>query len=109
MHAWLYFPTTMIVASTVVNAQCDPYVVQPRQNFTNYTCTIGDTSGGTPLGFQCIEMTYPEFTADINDYPCRTVNDVAGRHIEVLVSKLNISCWLCNITCNIYRLNRSNR
>ena len=82
--------TFMSAALTVVDAQCPVYMTQPIQNFTNFTCTIRDASGGTPLGFQCIEMTYPELTMDIDDYPCYTVNDVAGRHIEVLVSKLDM-------------------
>ena len=92
----------MTVASTVVDAQCPVYVEQPMQMFEryNFTCTPDDTSGGTPLGFQCIEMTYPELTMDINEYPCFTVNDVAGRHIEVLVSKLDMGPMLF-IQCNV--------
>ena len=58
------------------------------QMFTNYTCTPDSTSGGTPLGFQCTEMTYPELTTDINEYPYFIVNGVSGRYIEVLVSEL---------------------
>ena len=81
----------MTVAISVVNAQCDPYMEQPWQNATRrYDCIVGgtrpNTTVDTPLGFQCVEMTYPEDTMDINDYPCRTVDNVAGRHIEVLVS-----------------------
>ena len=91
MHAWLsHF---YIVVSTVIDA-CDTYWPLPLQNFTDYTCTIRDTSGGTPLGFKCIEMTYPELTMNIDDYPCYTVNNVAGRHIEVLVSKLDMDPML---------------
>ena len=69
---------------------CDTYESQPMQNFTNFTCAPNDTSGGTPLGFQCISMTYPELTMDINRYPCYTVYNVTGRHIEVLVSELDV-------------------
>ena len=70
------------------------------QTFTNFTCTPNDNSGGTPLGFQCISMTYPELTMDINRYPCYTVYNVTGRHIKVLVSELDIqACYaMCNVT-----------
>ena len=67
---------------------CDVYQSQPKDMSADYTCTPDSTSGGTPLGFQCTEMTYPELTTDINNYPCFTVNGVSGRHIEVLVSEL---------------------
>ena len=64
--------------------QCTPYVNQTMQmipaNGRSFRC------GETPLGFQCETMTYPELTTDINDYPCFTLSDVQGRHIEVLVS-----------------------
>jgi len=60
------------------------YMENPTEMSPDYSCADGDT----PLGFQCISMTYPELTTDINDYPCFTVNNVTGRHIEVLVSEL---------------------
>ena len=78
---------------------CDAYESQPMQMFTNYTCTLNDTSGGTPLGFQCISMTYPGLTMDINQYPCYTVYNVTGRHVEVLVSELDIQD--CDAMCNV--------
>ena len=69
------------------------------QMLKNYICTPNDTSGGTPLGFQCINMTYPGLTMDITQYPCYTLYNVSRRHIEVLVSKLDINMsLLCNVT-----------
>ena len=69
------------IASTVADASCTTYVNKTREMNASYSCAAGDT----PLGFQCITMTYPERTTDINDYPCFTVGNVAGRHIEVIV------------------------
>ena len=88
----LYLLIFMAVASTVVDACSDVYNFStPVQRLSNFSCAAGDT----PLGFQCIEMTYPEFTTDINKYPCFTVNNVSGRHIEVLVSALNMDMYAC--------------
>ena len=77
----------MAVVSTVVDAQCSVTYnfSKPMQMNSEFSCAAGDT----PLGFECITMTYPELTTDINDYPCFIVNNVTGRHIEVLVSELN--------------------
>ena len=78
----------MVLLLTFTANEPRVYQSQPMQMFTNYTCTPDNTSGGTPLGFQCTEMTYPELTTDINEYPHFRVNNVSGRHIEVLVSEL---------------------
>ena len=58
------------------------YRNRTRETDPMYSCPDGDT----PLGFQCISMTYPELTTNIDKYPCYTVENVAGRYIEVLVS-----------------------
>ena len=87
----LYLLIFMAVASTVVDACSDYNFNTPMQNNSNFSCAAGDT----PLGFQCIEMTYRELTTDINKYPCFTVNNVSGRHIEVLVSALNMDMYAC--------------
>ena len=60
------------------------YMENPTEMSPDYSCAARDT----PLGFQCIMMTSPGLTTDINDYPCFIVNDVTGRYIEVLVSEL---------------------
>ena len=82
----LYLLTFMAVAMADA---CPTYNFNtPIQRLSNFSCAAGDT----PLGFQCITMTYPELTTDINEYPCFTVEapNIDGRHIEVLVST-----WLC--------------
>ena len=61
------------------------YVNQTRETNPIYSCAAGDT----PLGYQCITLPNPEEVRDINLFPCLRVENVAGRHIEVLVSNLH--------------------
>lgn len=74
------------IATGVVDAS-SRYINRTRQmSYSSDSCANGDT----PLGFQCITMPNPEETRNINHFPCYRVENVSGRHIEVLVSKLNI-------------------
>ena len=83
-NVYIHIGTGVVDAST-------RYVNRTRQmSYSPDSCANGDT----PLGFQCITMPNPEETNDINDFPCYTVENVSGRHIGVLVSKLNICTML---------------
>lgn len=89
----MYLLTFMVVASTAVDACMEYNFNKPIQRNSMFSCVPEDT----PLGFECITMTYPELTQDIDNYPCFTVNNVSGRHIEVLVSELSMHMHGCCI------------
>ena len=83
-YVFIYIATAVVDAST-------RYVNRTRKmSYSRDSCANGDT----PLGFECITMPNPEESRDINRFPCYTVENVSGRHIEVLVSKVNICAIL---------------